>query len=214
MMMKDGSTVPQQNLVSNIRNPNDQMIQRFKITTNNKISDESMDRSFLERISFKKENFIEKEQPDIEDLQKYDIIFCMSVSKWIHLNFGDKGITILFHKVYQMLKPGGLFVFEPQLWKSYTKRDDLTKKMKRVFKTIKLKPKEFHEYLLNTVGFVKSETYFLSKMHNEEEISTNNNSVTDNKNDIDKESKKKKGFKDRPICFYYKALLVADKLEN
>ena len=46
---------------------------------------------------------------------------CLSVTKWIHLNFGDLGIKRLFKKVYNSLRVGGYFVLEPQDWKSYKK---------------------------------------------------------------------------------------------
>lgn len=29
----------------------------------------------------------------------------LSVSKWIHLNWGDQGLRRLFHKVFRMLSP-------------------------------------------------------------------------------------------------------------
>ncbi|KAL9998540.1 putative RNA methyltransferase bin3, bin3-type S-adenosyl-L-methionine binding protein [Helianthus debilis subsp. tardiflorus] len=45
--------------------------------------------------------------------------FSLSVSKWIHLNWGDEGLITLFSKVWRLLKPGGIFILEPQPWKSY-----------------------------------------------------------------------------------------------
>ena len=37
------------------------------------------------------------------------------------MNFGDTGVKALFLKVYAQLEEGGLFVFEAQPWKSYSK---------------------------------------------------------------------------------------------
>ncbi len=54
------------------------------------------------------------------------LLVSLSTTKWIHLNFGDAGIKKFFDKVDAMLKPGGLFILEPQLWKSYKKRAALT----------------------------------------------------------------------------------------
>jgi len=49
-----------------------------------------------------------------------------SVTKWVHLNWGDDGIRKLFAKVYAMLKPGGQFILEPQAYSSYCRRSRLT----------------------------------------------------------------------------------------
>jgi 7SK snRNA methylphosphate capping enzyme len=43
----------------------------------------------------------------------------LSVTKWVHLNWGDDGLITLFSKIWRLLQPGGIFVMEPQPWKSY-----------------------------------------------------------------------------------------------
>ena len=57
---------------------------------------------------------------------EFDTILCLSVSKWIHLNFGDEGLKRFFKRIYLNLKHKGIFVFEPQGWPSYTKKKKLT----------------------------------------------------------------------------------------
>lgn len=63
---------------------------------------------------------------------EYDIIMCLSVSKWIHLNFGDEGLKRMFQRVFKQLRPGGKFVFEPQPWKSYMRKKKLTVSKRRL----------------------------------------------------------------------------------
>jgi len=89
---------------------------------------------------------------------KFDTITCFSTTKWIHLNWGDEGIKKLFKKVYDNLKPGGLFVVEPQLWKSYKKKSGLTPEIRNIYKSIQLKPDQFQDYLTNEVKFKFEET--------------------------------------------------------
>ena len=42
-----------------------------------------------------------------------------SVTKWMHLHGGDAAMHQLFTDISNMLVPGGIFVLEPQPWKSY-----------------------------------------------------------------------------------------------
>jgi 7SK snRNA methylphosphate capping enzyme len=44
-----------------------------------------------------------------------------SITKWIHLNGGDAGLRAFFRRVYDVLRPGGTLVLEPQEWASYSK---------------------------------------------------------------------------------------------
>jgi len=48
---------------------------------------------------------------------KFDVIFCFSVSMWIHLNHGDEGLSRFFQNVQKYCDQ--LFLFEPQPWKCY-----------------------------------------------------------------------------------------------
>uniref|UniRef100_A0A3Q1G7E4 RNA methyltransferase n=1 Tax=Acanthochromis polyacanthus TaxID=80966 RepID=A0A3Q1G7E4_9TELE len=44
---------------------------------------------------------------------RYDVIMCLSVTKWVQLQSGDGGVVRLFRRAYQSLSSGGLFILEP-----------------------------------------------------------------------------------------------------
>ncbi|GFU31291.1 7SK snRNA methylphosphate capping enzyme [Nephila pilipes] len=85
--------------------------------------------------------------------QHFDTILCLSVTKWIHLNWGDIGIKRLFHRTYKLLRPGGHFILEAQAFQSYAKRKKITEEMYKNYTYIELFPEMFNEYLLKEVGF-------------------------------------------------------------
>jgi 7SK snRNA methylphosphate capping enzyme len=46
----------------------------------------------------------------------------LSITKWIQLHNGDKGLKTFFRKVYDSLTPGGTFVLEPQDFETFQRR--------------------------------------------------------------------------------------------
>uniref|UniRef100_A0A3Q3JQ04 RNA methyltransferase n=1 Tax=Monopterus albus TaxID=43700 RepID=A0A3Q3JQ04_MONAL len=84
---------------------------------------------------------------------EYDMILCLSVTKWVHLNWGDSGLKRLFKRAYRHLRPGGMFLLEPQPWESYVRRKKLTDTINRNYRSICLRPDQFSSYLVTEVGF-------------------------------------------------------------
>lgn len=85
---------------------------------------------FPDNISFRIENYIQ----DLSSSEKFDTILCLSLTKWIHLNWGDTGIRRLFKKVADSIRKGGLFILEPQDWKAYKKKKCLNEEFKKNYR--------------------------------------------------------------------------------
>ena len=138
--------------------------------------------SFPNNVIFLQGNYV-PEKNDVLQYQEpeYDVILCMSVTKWIHLNWGDEGLIKTFKRFYKQLRPGGKLILEPQEWKSYTKKKNkLTETIYKNFYSITLKPESFSQYLIDEIGFEKVEILKSSS-----------------------DSRQGKGFQ-RPIQLYYK----------
>ncbi|XP_022090265.1 7SK snRNA methylphosphate capping enzyme-like [Acanthaster planci] len=115
---------------------------------------------FPGNMLFRCANFV-PENDDIMEMQKpeYDTVLCLSVTKWVHLNWGDAGLKRMFRRIFLCLRPGGRLILESQAWPSYTKKKKLTETIYRNFKQIQLKPDKFKDYLLSShVGFSSCET--------------------------------------------------------
>ncbi|XP_035034578.1 7SK snRNA methylphosphate capping enzyme [Hippoglossus stenolepis] len=113
---------------------------------------------FPSNVSFMKANYVlESDNLLLTQRPEYDVILCLSVTKWVHLNWGDTGLKRLFKRVYRHLRPGGLFILEPQPWESYVRRRKLTDNITGHYHSIHLKPDQFSSYLTSEVGFTSFE---------------------------------------------------------
>ncbi|CAN6456602.1 unnamed protein product [Victoria cruziana] len=109
----------------------------------------------LDKVSFESGNFLEDLCPGEE---KYDTILCLSVTKWIHLNWGDDGLIKLFSKIWKLLRPGGMLLLEPQPWKSYERKRRVCEVTSSNFGSIRFSPDLFPDILLDKIGFRTMET--------------------------------------------------------
>lgn len=103
---------------------------------------------FPENISFACKNVIDFRNPTA----RYDVVMCLSVTKWIHLTEGDSGLLTLFQIIYQLTTVGGRAIIEYQPWSSYLNKRKASETTLRVFNTLKIKPDDF-EGLLTNIGF-------------------------------------------------------------
>jgi hypothetical protein len=74
----------------------------------------------------------------------FDVVLCLSLTKWIHFHAGDAGIKIMFARIDTALSPGGLCILEPQPFASYKKKAALSDKIKANYKSIQLKSTHTH----------------------------------------------------------------------
>lgn len=89
---------------------------------------------------------------------KFDAIFCLSVTKWIHLNGGDHGIKALFNCIQNDLRLGGIFILEPQQWHTYARRRGMSAGGNQNFSKINIKPDQFINLLESEYGFLHLKT--------------------------------------------------------
>lgn len=115
---------------------------------------------FPKNVFFRHTNYVLKDESLLNnDTPLYDVIVCLSVTKWIHLNYGDSGLKLAFKRMFNQLRPGGKLILEAQNWASYKKKKNLTENIYNNYRTIEFFPDYFHEYLLsNEVGFSHSYT--------------------------------------------------------
>lgn len=122
---------------------------------------------FPANIAFKCCNYVLSDDRLLElEEPRFDTILCLSVTKWIHLNFGDDGLKRAFKRMFRQLKSGGTLILEAQNWKGYKRRKKLTTEIHTNYSHIKFFPNQFNEYLLSAdVGFSSVSNIELPEEH-------------------------------------------------
>ncbi|KAJ6635630.1 putative RNA methyltransferase CG1239 [Pseudolycoriella hygida] len=128
-----------------------------KFLLNEKRNSEESGVSFPFNVDFKVGNYVLTNEKLLElEVEQFDTILCLSVTKWIHLNCGDDGLKLAFRRMFKQLLPGGRLILEAQDMKSYKRRKNLTPNIAANYKNIKFFPEMFDQYLLSSdIGFEK-----------------------------------------------------------
>ncbi|KAI7904943.1 Bicoid-interacting protein 3-domain-containing protein [Cokeromyces recurvatus] len=90
---------------------------------------------------------------EAEHANHYDTILALSITKWIQLHHGDKGLKSFFKKIYDSLAPGGTFVLEPQDFDTFQKRAKEINPSKNVQEELEFRPEHYTDFLINKLGF-------------------------------------------------------------
>lgn len=109
-------------------------------------------RSFPDNVTFIQGDFV-SEQEAWPGRGQYDVIMCLGVTKWVHLQVGDGGVIRLFRRAYHSLSPGGLFILEPQPWSCYSHSKRASETTYLNYQRVRLRPEQFTCYLMDSVGF-------------------------------------------------------------
>lgn len=113
---------------------------------------------FPKNVVFQQANYVLCDDNLLDAVQpEYDVILALSVTKWIHLNWGDAGLKRVFQRIFRNLHPGGCFIMEPQEIGSYKKRRKLTPEIWANYQAMQFHPDAFSDYLIKEVGFSSGE---------------------------------------------------------
>ena len=123
-------------------------------------------------VTFRAGNFLDEVFPP----GSVDAFLCLSVTKWIQLNWGDCGLKKMFRTIHDALSPGGVFIVEPQPWKSYKqafRKQKMPEETRAHMKGIELRPAFYAEHLRKEVGFSSVEAIRSADLHVADEFDRN-----------------------------------------
>uniref|UniRef100_A0A914BXI3 RNA methyltransferase n=1 Tax=Acrobeloides nanus TaxID=290746 RepID=A0A914BXI3_9BILA len=125
------------------------------LVKNKETNEPTTSTGFPSNVWFRKENYVLESDEFLEMVNpEFDTILALSISKWIHLNWGDEGMKRFFKRAFHHLRPNGRFILESQPYSSYRKRSKINDILRENYRSIKFFPEQFREYLLTKeIGF-------------------------------------------------------------
>ena len=101
---------------------------------------------------------LKSQLPGEADDPPFGVIFCFSVSMWIHLNHGDEGLQNFIRTISKLTH---YLVLEPQPWKCYRTASRRMRKLGQPdFEQLKLMKNTDEESLMNHIDFICGEAGF------------------------------------------------------
>lgn len=122
------------------------------------IHDYSQDELHFMCADVLKDNTVIKEIMTTHNIQHFTTTFCFSVTMWIHINHGDKGLKQFLNYISNLSE---ILVIEPQPWKCYKSAVKRLRKSKEefpCFKDLKIRVNVediIEKYLLNHCNMIK-----------------------------------------------------------
>lgn len=111
---------------------------------------DAQSQSFPNNLLFVEHNYVPASDRLVgKQVPYFDTILCLSVTKWVHLNYRDEGLKRFFKRVYNHLHEGGLFVLEAQPFDNYARRKRTSVRLRTNFYGIQFRPEQFDAYLLS-----------------------------------------------------------------
>lgn len=96
------------------------------------------------------------------DAAGYDLILCLSLTKWVHLQHGDGGLVRLLARAALTLRDGGALVLEAQPWRSYEQARALSRELRAAHARLRLRPDDMgwwlHAFGLECVAELRAGT--------------------------------------------------------
>lgn len=81
------------------------------------------------------------------DAAGYDLILCLSLTKWVHLQHGDGGLVRLLARAALTLRDGGALVLEAQPWRAYEQARALSRELRAAHARLALRPDDMGWWL-------------------------------------------------------------------